>query len=171
MSGHLCWLRGRVLLCVFLKQHMVSSWMLGFPGGTRGKEPACQCQRHKRHGFNPWVEKIPWTGAWQPTPVFLPGESHGQRSLADYSPWGCKESDTSEVTEHARVCLDEQDTARRREAVSTAEVKAVPGRGPCWTPWALSWAGGWVGGWSRCRERRKQGERGLGVPPCLEESV
>ena len=44
------------------------------------------------------VRKIPWTRAWQPTPVFLPGESHGQRSLADYSPWNCKESDTTEAT-------------------------------------------------------------------------
>ena len=41
----------------------------------------------------PWVLKIPWRRAWQPTPVFLPGESHGQRSLVGYSPWGCKESD------------------------------------------------------------------------------
>ena len=44
--------------------------------------------------FNPWVGKIPWRRKWQPTPVFLPGGSHGQRSLADYSPWGHKESDT-----------------------------------------------------------------------------
>ena len=42
----------------------------------------------KRQGFNPWVWKIPWSRKWQPTPVFLPGESHGQRSLAGYSPWG-----------------------------------------------------------------------------------
>ena len=52
-----------------------------FPGGTSGKEPACQCRRHKRCKFNPWVGKIPWRRAWQPTPVFLPGKSHGQRSL------------------------------------------------------------------------------------------
>ena len=56
-----------------------------FPGG---KEPACQCSRPKRHGFNPWVRKIPWRRAWHPTPVFLPGESHGQRSLVGYNPWG-----------------------------------------------------------------------------------
>jgi len=58
----------------------------GFPGGASGKEPACQCRRHKIHGFNYWVRKIPWRTAWQPTPVFLPGESHGQRSLVGYSP-------------------------------------------------------------------------------------
>ena len=43
-----------------------------------------------------WVRKIPWRRAWQPTPVFLPGESHGKRSLAIYSPSGRKESDTTE---------------------------------------------------------------------------
>ena len=45
---------------------------------------------------NPWVRKIPWRRAWQPTPIFLPGESHGQRSLEGYRPWGCKELDTAE---------------------------------------------------------------------------
>ena len=55
-----------------------------------GKIPACQCRRHKRHGFDPWVGKIPWKRAWQPTPVSLPGESHGQRILAGYSSWGRK---------------------------------------------------------------------------------
>ena len=43
----------------------------GFPGGTRGKELACQCRRHKRYGFNPWAGKIPWRRAWQPTSVIL----------------------------------------------------------------------------------------------------
>ena len=56
-------------------------------GGTNSKEPACQCRRHKRRRFNLWVGKIPWRRAWQPTPVFLPGESHGQRSLVGHSPW------------------------------------------------------------------------------------
>ena len=53
-------------------------------------------QEIRRYRFHPWVGKIPWSGAWQPTPVFLPGESHGQRSLAGYSAWGCKESDRTE---------------------------------------------------------------------------
>ena len=74
----------------------VVSCIWGFPCSASGKELACQCRRHKRHRFDPWVRKIPWIRAWQPTPVFLPGESHGQRSLACYSPWGCKESDTTE---------------------------------------------------------------------------
>ena len=50
----------------------------------------------RRHGFNPQVGKIPWRREWQPTPVFLPGESHGQRRLEGYSPWGCKELDMTE---------------------------------------------------------------------------
>ena len=64
-------------------------YSLGFPGGSDGKESAGS----GRPGFNPWVWKIPWRRAWQPTPLFLPGESPGQRSLAGYSPWGCKELD------------------------------------------------------------------------------
>ena len=63
---------------------------LGFPGGSSGKEPACKCRRHKSCGFSPWVGKIPWRRKWQPTPVFLPGESHGQRNLAGWSPWVAK---------------------------------------------------------------------------------
>ena len=54
------------------------------------KESACQFRRSKRHGFNPWVGKIPCKRKWQPTPVCLPEESHGQRSLAGYSPWVAK---------------------------------------------------------------------------------
>ena len=60
-----------------------------------GKEHVCQCQRHKRHGFDPWVRKVPWRREWLPIPVYLPGESHGQ-SLASYNPWVHKESDTTE---------------------------------------------------------------------------
>ena len=58
-----------------------------FPGGASGKEPTCQCRRRERPG---WVRSLggedPWSRAWQPTPVFLLGKSHGQRSLAGYSP-------------------------------------------------------------------------------------
>ena len=53
--------------------------------------------------FNAWVRKIPWRRAWQCTLVFLPGESQGQRSLVGYSPWGCKELDTTEATEHTHT--------------------------------------------------------------------
>ena len=62
-----------------------------------------QCRRHKRHGFSPWVGKIPWRKASQPTLVFLFGECHGQRSQAGYSPWGHKESD---MTEQLTLSLD-----------------------------------------------------------------
>ena len=65
----------------------------GFPGGTSGKEPTCQCGRCERCGFNPWDRKIPWKREWQPTQVCLPGESHEQRNLAGYGPEGRKESD------------------------------------------------------------------------------
>ena len=68
----------------------------GFPGGASGKESACQCRRHRKCRFTPWVGKIPWSRKWQPTPVCLSGEFCGQGSLASYSPWGCKESDTTE---------------------------------------------------------------------------
>ena len=50
--------------------------------------------------FDPWVGKIPWRRQWQPTPVFLPGESHGQRSLAGYGLSGCNELDMAEATEY-----------------------------------------------------------------------
>ena len=60
----------------------------GLPRWHSGKESACQCRRYKRLGFDPWVGKIPWRRKWQPTPVFLPGEFHGQKSLVVYSPWG-----------------------------------------------------------------------------------
>ena len=57
--------------------------LTGSPGGARGKEPACQRRRQKRHR----VGKIPWRRKWQPTPVLLPGESHGQSNPAGCSPW------------------------------------------------------------------------------------
>ena len=66
---------------------------VGLPWWISGNESTCQCRRPR---FDPWVRKIPWRRKWQPTPVFLPGESHGQRILAGYSPWGQKESDTTE---------------------------------------------------------------------------
>ena len=68
-----------------------------FLSGIGGKEPSCQCRRRIRHGFDPWVGKIPWRLAWQPTPVFFPGESYGQ---------SCKESDMTEVI----VCMHALET-------------------------------------------------------------
>ena len=66
---------------------------MGLPRWLNGKAPACQCRTYKRFGLDPWVRKIRWRRKWQPTPVFLSGEVHGQGS---YSPRGRKESDTTE---------------------------------------------------------------------------
>ena len=60
----------------------------GLPWWLHGKEPTCQCRRCQRSRFDPWMQKITWRREWLPTPVFLPGKFHGQRSLAGYSPWG-----------------------------------------------------------------------------------
>ena len=67
----------------------------GFPGGSVVKNPPANA---KHPGFSPWAGKIPWRRKWQPTPVFLPGEFHGQRSLVGYSPRGRKELDMTEAT-------------------------------------------------------------------------
>ena len=61
-----------------------------------GKEPAYQFRRHKRSRFDPRIGKVPWRRKWLPISVFLPGKSHGQRSLAGYSLWGHKELDMTE---------------------------------------------------------------------------
>ena len=74
----------------------IKEMAVNFPRWCSGKESACQCRRHKRHWFEPWLGKIPWRRKWQPTPVFLPGKFHGQRRLAGYSPKGHKELDTTE---------------------------------------------------------------------------
>ena len=68
-----------------------------------GKEFTFQCRSLRRRVVDPWVRKIHWRRAWQPTPVFLPGESHEQRSPAGCSLWGRKESGTTEATSHART--------------------------------------------------------------------
>ena len=77
-------------ICQFLSLWLILEYPKVVPGLLQwlsGKESACKC---RRHGFNPWVEEIPWRRKWQPTPVLLPGKSHRQRSLVGYSPWGRK---------------------------------------------------------------------------------
>ena len=73
--------------------HLPVQWQLlkstRLPQGLRDRESVCQCKRCR---LDPWVGKIRWRRKWQPTPVFLPGESHGWKILAGYSPWDCKES-------------------------------------------------------------------------------
>ena len=85
---------------------------MGLPKWLTSEEFTCQGGRRRRYEFDPWVRKIPWRRKWQPTPVLLPGESNGQRSLADYRPWGHKRkwtwfSDyTTKITHGARnICL------------------------------------------------------------------
>ena len=67
--------------------------VIGLTWWCGGTEPASQC---RRYGFHPWIGKIPWKRKWQPTPAFLPGESHGQRNLVGYSPWHCKKSEMTD---------------------------------------------------------------------------
>ena len=67
--------------------------LVGLPRWLRGKESIYQCRKRRS---DPWVTKFPWRRKWKPTPVFLPGKFHGPRSLGGYSPWGCKESETTE---------------------------------------------------------------------------
>ena len=67
----------------------------GFPGDSVVKNLSADTG-NRRHRFDPWVGKIPWRRAWQPTPVFLPGESHGKGILTGYSLWGHKEVDIAE---------------------------------------------------------------------------
>ena len=80
-----------VLFSIFnakdLLQHVFWVHLCFFPGGPLVAESTCQC---RRCGFNPWVRKMPWKRKWQLIPVFLPGKSHGQKSMAGYNPWGCK---------------------------------------------------------------------------------
>ena len=68
------------------ERHVLPIWL-------RSKEFACQCSRHR---LDPWIGKIPWRRKWQPTAVFLPGKSHGQKGLVGYSSWSRKESDMTE---------------------------------------------------------------------------
>ena len=94
-------------------------------------------------GFAPWVGKIPWRRKWQPTPVFLPGESHGQRSLAGYSPWGHKESDT---TEQLHFHFQRADTADASSPSLPASLPPIQLGAPACTRNSHS-------GWEYSRER------------------
>ena len=97
--------------------------------------------------FNPWVGNIPWRRAWQPTPVFLPGESHRQRNLAGYSPWGHKQLDATEVTLHTCTPLYKQ----------CDHIAFLFKRGPKSILWSLAaprkvmgaWGGVWKNSWKQ----------------------
>ena len=89
-------------LCPQFGDILVSYGCRTVPRWLRGKESPCQCRRHRRSGFDPWVEKIPWRRKWQPTPIFLPGEPHGQRSLV-----GCRAHGVAKSRTHQsdRACM------------------------------------------------------------------
>ena len=78
-----------------LPRHPPAKWL-------SGKESTC---RFRRHGFNPWVRRMPWRRKWQPTPVFLPGKSHAQGSLVGYSPWGRRVGHHLATKRQQTVCL------------------------------------------------------------------
>ena len=114
----------RVLTCTLLKEkffketnyHITYSQLThlrkieGFPDGMSGKEPACQCRRHRRCGFDPWVGKIPWR-AWQPTPVLLPGEPM-DRGVC----WARVGHDWSDLSRRQKSNKEVKSTGRTRNA-------------------------------------------------------
>ena len=109
-QGHDCRFRSSWFLCIRYKPSedlycfilVTSPKNTGFPGGSVGKNPPASARRLRRHGFNPWVGKSPWRRVCQPTSVFSPGKSHGQRSLVGNHPWSCQRVRQSMHTkEHA----------------------------------------------------------------------
>ena len=93
-----------ICICIFVYECVCIIYIymcvyMGFPHSSAVKSPPPprQC---RRCGFNPWVGKIPWRRKWQPTPVFLPGKSHGQRRLAGYGLWGSQKSGMTEQLNH-----------------------------------------------------------------------
>ena len=80
------------------------------------------CLQCRGPGFNSWVRKIPWRRKWQPTPLFLPGKVHGQRTLVGYSPWGCKELDmTEQLHFHFQFHLVAERNTRQKTSKNTKD--------------------------------------------------
>ena len=95
---------GTYYIFVLLNEFLLAySCFTGLPRWLSGKEPACQGMRPRRHRFDPWAKKIPWRREWQPTPVFLPGQPHGQRNLARYSPQSRKRVRHAFVTKQQQL--------------------------------------------------------------------
>ena len=131
------------------------------------------CRQCRRTSFDPWVGKIPWRRIWQTAPLFLPGESYGQRSLAGYSPWGRKESDTTKrlhFTSYKQQTLymltDFPGGTSGRESTSqcrTEDTVLIPGSGrspgggngnpPSILALKISWTEEPVGLWSKGWQR------------------
>ena len=94
------------------------------------KKPTCRFKRHKRRGFDPWVVKIPWRRKWHPTPVSLPGKFHGQRSLEDCSPWGCRRVGHDIATKHL-LEVDKDAGRGEKSGPSQSACHIHPGPGVC----------------------------------------
>ena len=107
------------------------------------KEFACQSRRHRRHGFHPWIGKIPQGRTWQPTPVFLPGESHGQRSLVGYNPWGHKSQTQLSDWAYMHTLCDLAPNSLSQELHEWARQTASPSS---WSVWSMGWSA-YGGGW------------------------
>ena len=102
-----------------------------------------ESRRHKICGFDPWVGKIPWRRKWQPTPVFLPGESHGQRGPEGYSPRGHKDSEMNErLSVHKHNILTVESSASRCHLVPCPP--SPPGAAPGICGWDVG-SGSWLG--------------------------
>ena len=82
--------------------------------------------RHKKCGFNPWVQKNPWSRKWKPTPVFLPGKSHGQMSLVGFSPWGHRDLNMTELLTHTGGASGKESTCQCRRL---KRCSLIPGLG------------------------------------------
>ena len=100
------------------KTNSLVSALKGLPRWLSGKEPTCQCRKCR---FDLWVRKILWRSKWQPIPVFLPGEFHGQRSMTGYSPRGHKESNTTEQLSTHTFSSQTPQTTERNLTVKPAQ--------------------------------------------------
>ena len=87
---------------ISIPSYIALRYIARLPSWLRWWRICLQCRKPR---FNSWVGKTSWSRKWQPTPVFFPGKTHGQRSLADYSPWGCKELDTNEQLTHTQLSI------------------------------------------------------------------
>ena len=113
----------------------ISLLLKGLHRWLNGKESACRCGRP---GFNSWLRKIPWRRKWQPTPVCLLGESHGQSSLAGYSPWSRKELDTTQWLNNNddKGCMERKKKKQDRK-LSLRANPSGSGEGVCRIFWGL----------------------------------
>ena len=101
MSKASAFLHGLIAKSIFSTNDK-GNLLKGFPGGSAVKNFLTR-QEMQETRLDPWVRSFPWRRAWRPTPVFLPGESQGQRSLAGDRPWGRQELNTTEATKHAHT--------------------------------------------------------------------